>query len=132
RAQRLKALSVETRPVVLFEAPHRVRETLEDLVGAVPQRRVCAAREITKKFEEIRIDTPSGLLEWFREPRGEFTLVVEGGEPAAQEAPPLDDFLHTQIAAGLGAREAAAAAVEALGVNKRIAYQRYLELRALK
>ncbi|MHB2021518.1 MAG: 16S rRNA (cytidine(1402)-2'-O)-methyltransferase, partial [Candidatus Xenobia bacterium] len=46
RAQRLKALSVETRPVVLFEAPHRVRETLEDLVGAVPQRRVCAAREI--------------------------------------------------------------------------------------
>ena len=128
RAQRLQALASKTRAVVLFEAPHRVRKTLEDLARVVPQHQYCTAREITKKFEEVRIDTAGALREWLK-PHGEFTLVIEGGEVAPAEAPPMTTFCASRSQPEW--REKPPRPVEMLGVPKRIAYQRYLEFKSL-
>jgi 16S rRNA (cytidine1402-2'-O)-methyltransferase len=66
--------------LVFFESPHRVAASLEDMLGTLGDRRMTLCRELTKKHEEVRRTTVSKALERFRaeEPRGEFTLVVEG------------------------------------------------------
>jgi 16S rRNA (cytidine1402-2'-O)-methyltransferase len=69
----------DAQAIVVFESPHRVRKTLEDLVTTLgPDRRVAIARELTKRFEEIVRGTAAEALEHFalHEPRGEFTLVI--------------------------------------------------------
>ncbi|MGE5589111.1 MAG: 16S rRNA (cytidine(1402)-2'-O)-methyltransferase [Bacillota bacterium] len=86
RRQRLSELAGERRTLIFYEAPHRLRETLRDLLGALGDRRAAAARELTKRFEEVRRAPLSELVRHYdqEDPRGEFTLVVEGaGEPPA-------------------------------------------------
>jgi 16S rRNA (cytidine1402-2'-O)-methyltransferase len=63
---------------VYFESPHRVVRMLEDAVAEIPHMRLCAARELTKKFEEFRRGSPAELLAHFQahEPRGEFCIVM--------------------------------------------------------
>jgi 16S rRNA (cytidine1402-2'-O)-methyltransferase len=70
----------DPRTLIFFEAPHRMRRTLKDLLEAFGDRRASYGREITKIHEEFRRGTLSELAADFdnREPRGEFTLVVEG------------------------------------------------------
>lgn len=86
RRQRLESLAKETRTIVLYEAPHRLLQTLADLAGCLGERRACAARELTKLHEEARRDTLPGLLAYFKKlpPRGEFVLVVEGAPAGAE------------------------------------------------
>lgn len=66
--------------LIFLESPHRILESLEDLLASLGDRRVCVAREMTKMFEEYWRGTLSGAVEYFKskEVRGEFTLVVEG------------------------------------------------------
>ncbi|GJQ53135.1 MAG: ribosomal RNA small subunit methyltransferase I [Anaerolineaceae bacterium] len=66
--------------LIFLESPHRILESLEDLLSALGDRRICVAREMTKMFEEYWRGTLSGAVEYFKskEVRGEFTLVVEG------------------------------------------------------
>ena len=78
---------------VYFESPHRLVRALEDVEATVPEREVCVARELTKKFEEVRRGTAAVLLAHYRAhpPRGEICLVVQGSDPdtlrdAAREA----------------------------------------------
>lgn len=80
RKERLKKLSYETRTIIFYEAPHRLIDTLEDILEQLGNRRISVSREITKKFEEtIRADV-SSVISIFRERnvKGEFVLVVEG------------------------------------------------------
>ena len=65
---------------IYFESPHRVVRMLQDAVAEIPQARLCAARELTKKFEEFRRGSPEELLAHFQqhEPRGEFCVVIAG------------------------------------------------------
>lgn len=76
RAQWLAAMASEPRTVVFFEAPHRIRATLEALVSVLGDRPVVIGRELTKLHEEILRGTASSLLPRLSEPRGEFTVVV--------------------------------------------------------
>ena len=80
RNRRLSGLAAETGTVILYEAPHRLVRTLQDLAETLGDRRACAARELTKLHEEVRRDTLNGLREHFatKPPRGEFVLVIEG------------------------------------------------------
>jgi 16S rRNA (cytidine1402-2'-O)-methyltransferase len=82
RQTRLEELAAEPRTVVIYEAPYRVVRTLSDLMEACgPERRVAAARELTKKFEEIRRGTLREVHSYFaaqNNVRGEFVLVLEG------------------------------------------------------
>ena len=73
----LKALEVT---LIFFESPYRVAALLEDLLGVLGDRRITVCRELTKMHEEVWRTTVSGALERYRkeEPRGEFTLAVEG------------------------------------------------------
>jgi 16S rRNA (cytidine1402-2'-O)-methyltransferase len=79
-------LRQESRPVVFYEAPHRIRASLEDLRAQLGERRVALARELTKAHEELVVRPISEVLEGMREPRGEYTVVVEGALPAAGPA----------------------------------------------
>jgi 16S rRNA (cytidine1402-2'-O)-methyltransferase len=74
----LEALAREPRTLVLFEAPHRIRQTLEDALATLGDREAALCRELTKLHEEVARGRLSALLGQLSEPRGEFTLVVGG------------------------------------------------------
>lgn len=132
RTERLAALAVEPRTMVLYEAPHRLARTLADLAGALgPGRRVALAREITKLHEEHWRGSLARAVEWAEggEPRGEFVIVVAGApapEPAGDDA--VVAALRAELAAGASKRDAAAAVAATLGVPKRRAYALAVEL----
>ncbi len=72
----LRRLADEPRPVILYEAPHRIRATLEDLLAAFGDRTVALGRELTKAHEELVVKPISGHLAVIDEGRGEYTLVI--------------------------------------------------------
>jgi len=78
RKRWLETLRDEPRVIVFFEAPHRIRDTLADLLAIFGDRVVAIGRELTKAYEELVVNPISVHLEHFTEPKGEFTLVVSG------------------------------------------------------
>ena len=83
RKQRLESLAGETRTMIFYEAPHKLRSTLEDLEKTFGgQRSITLTRELTKLHEEIRKTTLEEACTYYQEnaPRGEYVLVVAGGE----------------------------------------------------
>ena len=80
RKRWLEQLRDEPRIVVFFEAPHRIRATLADLLAIFGDRVVAIGRELTKAHEELVVDPISLQLEHLTEPRGEFTVVVSGSD----------------------------------------------------
>jgi 16S rRNA (cytidine1402-2'-O)-methyltransferase len=78
RQRLLRSISDEPRTIVAFEAPHRLREALTDLEEILGDRRVSVCRELTKVHEEIFRGRVSQTREHFGQPRGEFSLVIEG------------------------------------------------------
>jgi 16S rRNA (cytidine1402-2'-O)-methyltransferase len=76
--ERAFAAGVSTsQPVVLFEAPHRVRSLLADLDAIAPEAPVVVCRELTKRHEEVRTGVASVLLQQLPKPRGEFVVIVD-------------------------------------------------------
>lgn len=126
RTARLAAVAGEPRTVVLYEAPHRVTRTLEDLAKACgPDRRVALARELTKLHEEIWRGSLHEAVDRVAEvePRGEYVLVLDGAPPPGEVTD--DDIvaaLSTARAGGASTRDAVAAVAADLGVPKRRAY----------
>jgi 16S rRNA (cytidine1402-2'-O)-methyltransferase len=78
RQRLLSSISDESRTIVAFETPHRLREALTDIGGILGDRRVSVCRELTKVHEEIFRGRVSQAREHFAQPRGEFSLVIEG------------------------------------------------------
>ena len=78
RQRILRQIVEESRTIVAFETPHRLNEALEDIEEILGNRRISVCRELTKVHEEIFRDRVSQAREYFVEPRGEFTLVIEG------------------------------------------------------
>ena len=80
RNKRLEAIRSETRTIVLYESPHRLFRTLNDLVSVLgPERTGAVARELTKKFEEIHRTSLQKLLEYFGSKttiKGEFVIII--------------------------------------------------------
>lgn len=96
RRERLDVLKNETRTILLYEAPHKLRTTLDDLIKTCgPDRSVTLCRELTKLHEEINKTTlgQAAALYAETEPRGEYVLVLAGAEAPAEEAeaPTLED-----------------------------------------
>jgi 16S rRNA (cytidine1402-2'-O)-methyltransferase len=132
RTDRLRSLAVEPRTIVLYEAPHRIARTLEDLAGAFgADRRVAVGRELTKLHEEVWRGTLGEGIVWASDhPPGEMVVVVDG----APEASPADDdeirtALRVELGSGASARDAAAHVAAELGVARRRAYELAIQLR---
>ena len=131
RAAVLERLVEETRTVILYEAPHRLVETLQALHQAVGDRRAAAVRELTKRFEDIRMAPLGDLCAFYEEtePKGEFVLLLEGREEAqltkerqAQwEAMSLTE--HMAVYAHLPEKEAMKQVAKDRGVSKRDIYE---------
>ena len=90
RRARLEELKRETRTMLLHEAPHKLRGTLSELREALGgTRRISLCRELTKRNEEIMRVTLDGAVAYYEanEPRGEYVLVIEGGDGAVEQSP---------------------------------------------
>jgi 16S rRNA (cytidine1402-2'-O)-methyltransferase len=118
-------------PVVLFEAPHRLRAMLADLVQvAGDERRLTLARELTKRFEEIRTLPAAEMLPWLladpHREQGEFVLVVHAParrEDIAGEALSADQArLMEALLAELSVRDAVRVGVRATGLSRDVLY----------
>ena len=113
------------------EAPHRLPETLADLHAVFGERPAVVARELTKRFEEVRRDTLATLAAHYeQEPaRGEITVLVGPGPPAADA--PDGEALDAQLRAALAAnslKDAAMLVAGSTGLPRRVVYARALEL----
>ena len=126
RRAALRAAAASGDTIVIFESPHRLQQTLTDVLVALGDRRVAACRELTKLYEEVWRGSVSGALEHFAEPRGEFTLVIEGGPPAAvnraSTSADIGETIAELRAAGTPSREAVAQLMLRCGLARRVAY----------
>jgi 16S rRNA (cytidine1402-2'-O)-methyltransferase len=110
-------------PLVLFEAPHRIRALLAALQREVPDARVAVCRELTKLHEEVLIGTPAEVLAAGLEPRGEFTLVISRiPRPEPPAALDLSALVDAAGRAGLSPRSVVEL-LRAAGVPRREAYR---------
>ncbi len=131
RREHLDSLRTERRPMIFYEAPHKLLATLEDFAEVFgPERGLLVARELTKTHEESFRTTLADALARYREtpPRGEFVLVVDG----APDAPPADaadafaaalEAAREKVAEGASVRDAARYAAEAYGVARNAVYE---------
>ena len=130
RLRLLESLSAESRTLVAFEAPHRLRQTLEDMRSTWADRSIVLCRELTKVYEEVYRGAIAGALERFTRPRGEFTLVIEGGKETKTK--PNESWVGSELARlkaeGLRARDAVDAVAGASGLPRQVVYGCWLAL----
>ena len=130
RRRLLQSVSSEQSTLVVFEAPHRLVASLNDMLAILGDRRITVCRELTKMHEEIFRGTISQAVEHFTEPKGEFTLVIEGKRE--KERPRLTEDTERQLEqmrlSGLSAREAIARVAGETGLPKKELYRAWLRL----
>src|SRR3954465_2572830 len=131
RRRALESLDVPY-PVVLYEAPHRIEETLKDLTGRLGgEREMVIARELTKRVAEVgalRVGRASEWLAGRRERRqGEFVLVLAAGGEARKESVDAERVLEVLLEA-LAPSEAAKLAAKIIGLPKNALYRKAVDL----
>jgi len=117
RKNRLISLQTEQRTMVFYEAPHKLRKTLIDLLQYMGNREIVIARELTKIYEEIVHSTLQEAVTHYttNEPRGEFVLILEGFVPEIEQENTLEDAVSIAleyINVGLSTSEAAKKAAQ--------------------
>ena len=128
RCDRLETLKAESRAIVLYEAPHRLRQTLEDLGAALgSDRSIVLARELTKLHEEFWRGKIEGAISHYtgRNPRGEFTLVLAGvaeARPEFSEAEIKTELVHL-ISQGVSRSQASRQLAQKTSLPRREIYQ---------
>lgn len=131
RRERLTALKYEERTMIFYEAPHKLRQTLDDILEFMGDRKITLCREMTKLNEEIIRTTVSEAVEMYKEknPRGEYVLVLEGGikEDKTDEFP-SDPEEHVKMyeSQGMKRMDAIKAAAKDRGVSKGVLYKELL------
>lgn len=133
RRHALDRVKTSKEPVVIFEAPSRLHDTLTELAGRMPERRACVLRELTKIHEEIVHGTLTELAGREITPKGEVTLVVAGaGEDEQSHALDVDSLVIERLNAGDTPRTIADDVSAVTGESRREVYARVLELRRLR
>ncbi|MGR3275345.1 16S rRNA (cytidine(1402)-2'-O)-methyltransferase [Acaryochloris marina NIES-2412] len=133
RQRRLLEIATESRTVVLYEAPHRLRQTLQELAEQVGNdRQIVLARELTKRFEEFwRGSVQAAIIHYqSHEPKGEFTLVL-AGEVVSKTVPTDTDLraeLQALLAQGWSKSRASRQLAEKHDMSRRQIYQLTLDL----
>ncbi|BCJ87433.1 16S rRNA (cytidine(1402)-2'-O)-methyltransferase [Effusibacillus dendaii] len=143
RKHRIKELAYwkrRTETLIFYEAPHRIRETVEDLLAELGNRHISAARELTKRYEEFA----RGTLEEFKQlldeqpAKGEYVLVVAGCSPEEAEVEEdvwwrglsVSDHVDALIGQGIAKKDAIKQAAKQRGQSKRDVYQAVLQAEA--
>lgn len=136
RREHLDALKGEKRSMIFYEAPHKLRATLDDLCAAFgPDRRIALSRELTKLHEETLRMTLAEAVAYFAEtaPRGEFVLTVEGAPDIVDETAEDDrmdralQMVQKRIENGETLKDAVKMVSADLGVKKNALYQLALD-----
>lgn len=135
----LEELKTETRTIMIYEAPHKLKKTLKDLYETLGDRPISLCRELTKKHETNQRTTIAAAISYYeeQEPRGEYVLVIEGANREDLRAQQMQDILSMTLLEhmeyytkqGMDKKEAMKAVAKDRGVGKREIYQ---ELERLK
>ena len=136
RALVLEQLKNETRTIIMYEAPHHLVKTLEELQATLGNRKIAVCRELTKRYEEKMLSTISDMLDFYKEnePRGEYVLVLEGKsfeeiaeeEKKSWEAMTLEEHMAVYENQGIDRKEAMKLVAKDRGISKRDVYQALL------
>jgi 16S rRNA (cytidine1402-2'-O)-methyltransferase len=126
----LRSIARETRTLICFEAPTRLRASLADLVACLGDRQIALCRELTKLHEETLRLRASEALALPQEPRGEYTVVIEGAAvaPILTVSEELRAELRALRASGTGAREATSRLAAQHHLSRRLLYGAWLAL----
>lgn len=133
----LKELAEESRTIILYEAPHHLKKTLEELGNVLGNRKITICRELTKKFETVMPLMMKEALEFYEEnePRGEYVLVIQGKslEEKKREAAlewmemSIEEHMQYYEGQGMERKEAMKMAAKDRGIGKRDVYRMLLE-----
>ena len=134
RRERLAELAHETRTLVIYEAPHRLNETLADMVSELGGARQAAiAREMTKMHESLYRDSLAGLADAASRDadmaRGEIVIVVAGAAAEARSAEAAPEALLRVLLTELPLKQAVDLTVKATGAQRKALYQRALAIK---
>lgn len=136
RAQILEELQDETRTIILYEAPHHLVKTLEELFKTLGSRKVRICRELTKKHETVYADTLDGALAHYRDiedPRGECVIIIEGADREdlnKQKQQSWEEMTieeHMALYEDMNRKDAMKQVAKDRGVSKRDIYQALLK-----
>ncbi len=137
RADVLAQLKNETRTIILYEAPHHLVKTLEELYVNLGDRKIAVCRELTKRYEEKTLTTISECLKFYsdNEPRGEYVLVIAGKtfeelrkeEQKSWESMSLEEHMEVYESQGIDRKEAMKLVAKDRGISKRDVYQALLD-----
>ena len=133
RQRVLKELEKDTRTLILYEAPHRLSKTLEEVLGVLGDRRISIIKELTKRYERVRRTTLREAVAQLEaeEPKGEYVLVIEGRSGEELEAEEqerwgtvaLTEHMELYTKQGFDKKEAMRAVARDRGVSRRDIYQ---------
>lgn len=136
RADVLKQLANETRTMIIYEAPHHLVKTLEELYDTLGNRNIAICRELTKRYEEKMLMTLSESLDYYteKEPRGEYVLILEGKtfeeirkeEQKNWESMSLEEHMAVYEQQGILRKEAMKLVAKDRGISRRDVYQALL------
>lgn len=137
RAAVLEELRKETRTIIIYEAPHHLIKTAEELLEVLGDRELTVCRELTKRHEEKMQTTLAGLLEYSKtnDPRGEYVLIICGLSRARLEEEKqqswmelgLDEHMDYYEAQGISRKEAMKLVAKDRGISRRDVYQALLD-----
>ncbi len=134
RQRYLETIVDEPGTIIVLEAPHRLLATLNDILLVLGDRRIAVGRELTKVHEEVFRGSISQALEYFTEPKGEFTLIIEGKKETGNEQQPTEDIerrLQQMRLSGAKAKEAIATVAGETGLSRKELYRLWLKLAEL-
>lgn len=128
--KRLKALyELKDLPytIIFYEAPHRIERMLKSCLEVLGNRKICLAREITKRYEEFLRGSIEEVLAEVDTLKGEMVVIVEAGEKEREEVsfPVLKDKIDAYIASGISSKEAIKKVAQEQGISKNELYREY-------
>lgn len=128
RRELLKKLSTVEETIIFYEAPHRLKNFMQELLEVFGEREIVLARELTKIHEEFLRGSISELIKDLDEPRGEFVIVIEGKK--SSEMPPEENFLEFYrelLAEGLEKKLAMRETAKKFNMSRREIYNSLLK-----
>ena len=130
RQQFLQTIANEQSTIVVFEAPHRLLKSLEDIKMVLGDRNIAVCREMTKKYEEVFRGTVSESIQHFNRPRGEFTLVIAGAGPDNKVIDgSVREMMLKLYKEGVTAREAVTRMMQETGVSRKELYSLWISIK---